>query len=59
MSNLGQLSPIDPSLPHSLSSIHPVTGQNIPNIAEDVSANIDLASESGLKYIKILKTPLI
>lgn len=55
MSKLGQLSPIDPSLPHPLSPIHPVTGQNIPISVEDVSAYIDLAKESGLKSEKSLQ----
>ena len=50
MTKLGQLSPIDPSLPHPLAPILPNRpNQNVPISVEDVTAYIDLAKESGLK----------
>jgi len=50
MTKLGQLSPIDPSLPHPLAPTLPTNpAQNIPISVEDVSAYISLAKESGLK----------
>lgn len=55
MSKLGQLSPIDPSLPHPLGPTLPGTPQNIPISVEDVSAYIDLAKESGLESEVSLK----
>lgn len=55
MSKLGQLSPIDPSLPHPLAPIRPGTPNSIPISVEDVSAYIDLAKETGLKNEESLK----
>ncbi len=47
MTKLGQLSPVDPSLPHPLAPQTP--SGIIPISIEDVSAYINLANESGLK----------
>ncbi len=55
MTKLGQLSPIDPSLPHPLAPTLPTKPpRNIPISVEDVSAYISLAKESGLKSEKSL-----
>lgn len=53
MTKLGQLSPIDPSLPHPLAPQTP--NGIIPISIEDVSAYIDLAHESGLKSEKAIQ----
>ncbi len=56
MTKLGQLSPIDPSLPHPLAPTLPTNpNQKVPISVEDVSAYINLAKESGLKNEKSLK----
>lgn len=55
MGKLGQLSPIDPYLPHPLGPNIQGTPQTVPISVEDVSAFIDLAKESGLKNKESLK----
>lgn len=60
MGKLGQLSPIDPSIPHPLgpsiqNPIKPQVKQTIPISVEDVSAYIELAKDSGLKKEKSIQ----